>query len=239
PDGHAPASRAAKERARARRWVLASVLVLALVGGGVAIGLAVADRDEGGKAPGADHSQGQDQGQEKTPDDARDKKGEAGGAGTTPTSKPEPAPSGYRTVDDPAGFKVAVPKGFTRSYEPPRVFYYSPGKEFRLGVYIQDQEPGGPVSAMKKADEEGPHRYPGYRGGVVRKSPKNEFPGALWEFTWNGESADGGPRHTFDQSWDEAGKMYDLWVSAPSDRRPDAKRHFDTALKTFVRTKPH
>ncbi|GAA3049434.1 hypothetical protein GCM10020000_32480 [Streptomyces olivoverticillatus] len=52
------------------------------------------------------------------------------------------APDGYHAVQDPAGFALAVPDGFTRSFEPPRVFYYSPGKEFRIGVLIQDPPRG-------------------------------------------------------------------------------------------------
>ncbi|WP_354670711.1 serine/threonine-protein kinase [Streptomyces flavofungini] len=45
---------------------------------------------------------------------------------TPPPTKPAPEPkppAGYRTVNDPAGFTLTVPDGFTRSPEPPRVYY--------------------------------------------------------------------------------------------------------------------
>ncbi|NGO73963.1 hypothetical protein G5C65_37735 [Streptomyces sp. SB3404] len=149
-----------------------------------------------------------------------------------------PAPDGYRTVDDPLGFRMAVPKGFTRSLEPPRVFYYSEGKRFRIGVLIQDQEPGGALGVMRKDHREAPDHYPGYRDGKVGARQHRGFPGARWEFTWDGGPGDGGPRHTYDQSWDEAGKMYDVWVSSPLPEVSEGKGHFDTALRTFVRTRP-
>ncbi|MGP3981947.1 serine/threonine-protein kinase [Streptomyces sp. KR80] len=158
-----------------------------------------------------------------------------------PTPRPpgRTPPAGYRTASDPAGFRIAVPDGFTRSFEPPRIFYYSPGKVIRLGVQIQDAEPGGPLSVMRAAHSEGPSRYTGYRDGEVTAATRGGNRAALWEFTWNGFTADGGPRHTFDFSWEEDGKLYDVWVSAPVGKLAAARRHFDTALETFVRTRPH
>lgn len=159
-------------------------------------------------------------------------------ASGSPSSSRALAPPGYRMVSDPAGFRLAVPTGFRRSFEPPRVFYYSPGKVFRLGIHIQDPVPGGPLGAMRKADAEAPDRYAGYRGGMVTPTSHDGAPAALWEFTWNGFTADGGPHHTIDLSWEEAGKLYDLCVSAPVGERAAARRLFDTTLKTFTRIRP-
>ncbi|MGK5630882.1 serine/threonine-protein kinase [Streptomyces sp. URMC 123] len=156
-----------------------------------------------------------------------------------PTGSAVPtAPAGYRTVTDPAGFVVAVPQDFTRSFEPPRVFYLSPDENIRLGVHIRDQERGGPAAAMRAADEDGPADYEGYRDGVVSATTYKGRPAAVWEFTWDGWTPDDAPRHTIDVAWDEAGRMYDVWVSAPLADRAQARRYFDTALATFVRTRP-
>ncbi|MBL1065672.1 protein kinase [Streptomyces sp. 7-21] len=49
---------------------------------------------------------------------AEDGGGDGGGSGTSPTgeaSDPPPAPEGYRTAEDPAGFSLAVPQGWDRS----------------------------------------------------------------------------------------------------------------------------
>ncbi|UNO40350.1 hypothetical protein [Streptomyces sp. MST-110588] len=157
-------------------------------------------------------------------------------ATVTPTPSPGAngkAPDGYRMTQDPLGFALAVPDGFSRSYEKPRVFYYSAGKRFRLGVYVKEQMPGGPLAMMRASDTKGPQHYPGYRDAQVTDTTHNGFPAALWEFTWDGGGDGGGARHTYDLGWEEAGKMYDVWVSAPVGDQARAKRHFDAALDTF------
>ncbi|MGW6055076.1 protein kinase domain-containing protein [Streptomyces sp. NPDC055189] len=148
----------------------------------------------------------------------------------------DPAPKGYRTVSDPTGFKMAAPTGFTRSSEPPRVFYNSADNAFRIGVHPQLLDPDGPLAVMRQAHRDGPSDYPGYRDGSVRQTTHNGHPAAVWEFTWNGGSGDGGPRRTFDLSWDEGGKMYDLWVSAPAGKAAAGERHFVEAHRSFTRT---
>ncbi|MEV5975846.1 serine/threonine-protein kinase [Streptomyces sp. NPDC052114] len=171
---------------------------------------------------------GKDKGTPAEPAGTGDGSGGAGGSGGAPS------PAGYRTVHDPAGFSLALPADFTRSPEPPRVYYYSAGKEFRVGIHPQAQDPDGPLAVMRRAHKDGPSDYPGYRGGSVRETTHDGHPAALWVFTWDGTAADGGPRVTYDLSWDENGTMYDLWVSAPAARQSTGKRHFDKALASFT-----
>ncbi|WP_405408774.1 serine/threonine-protein kinase [Streptomyces decoyicus] len=154
------------------------------------------------------------------------------------TSSPSPGatgkvPAGYRLVNDPAGFVLAVPDGFTRSYENERVYYSSQGKRFRIGVQLQKRVPEGPLGAMRTADAEGPVHYPGYRQGQVTETTHNGLRAGRWEFVWDGGAQDGGPRYTYDLSWDEGGKMIDVWISSPVGSRTEAERHFDTALDAF------
>ncbi|MEV0317714.1 protein kinase [Streptomyces sp. NPDC050658] len=158
-------------------------------------------------------------------------------AGTkAPSQKPtgDPAPAGYQTVTDPTGFKMAAPSAFVRSAEPPRVFYNSADDAFRIGVHPQPLDPDGPVAVMRQAHKDGPSDYPGYRDGSVRETTHNGHPAAVWEFTWDGGAGDGGPRRTYDLSWDEGGKMYDLWVSAPAAKAATGERHFVEAHQSFV-----
>ncbi|WP_037838566.1 serine/threonine-protein kinase [Streptomyces sp. NRRL S-1813] len=154
------------------------------------------------------------------------------------TSSPSPGasgkvPAGYRLVNDPAGFVLAVPDGFTRSYENERVYYSSQGKRFRIGIQLQKRVPEGPLGAMRTADAEGPVHYPGYRQGQVTETTHNGLRAGRWEFVWDGGAQDGGPRYTYDLSWDEGGKMIDVWISSPVGSRTEAERHFDTALDAF------
>ena len=145
------------------------------------------------------------------------------------------APSGYRVADDPAGFSLAVPEGFDRRPQGVRIFYESPGQTFRLGIKAADPEAGGPLAVMRRSAAKGPDTNPGYRDGRVTSTTRHGHPAALWEFTWNGFTAAEGPRHTYDLCWEEGGRMYDVWVSAPVGKVREAKEYFDVAIDTFVR----
>ncbi|MDX2675676.1 serine/threonine-protein kinase [Streptomyces sp. NY05-11A] len=144
------------------------------------------------------------------------------------------APSGYRVADDPGGFALAVPDGFTRVPQGERVFYMSPGQVFRLGVKVADPQPGGPLSVMERAAAKGADTNPGYHDGRVTQTTHGGHPAALWEFTWDGFSAAEGPRHTYDLCWEESGRLYDVWVSAPVGKVREAREYFDVAVDTFV-----
>ncbi|MET7489410.1 serine/threonine-protein kinase [Streptomyces sp. NPDC005538] len=161
----------------------------------------------------------------------------------TPSSPPTPtpsatantpsAPSGYRVARDPDGFSLAVPEDFVRVPQGERIFYMSPGQTFRLGIKMSDPETGGPLAVMKSAAAKGAATNPGYHDGKVTDTTHYGHPAALWEFTWNGFSAAEGPRHTYDMCWEQDGRMYDVWVSAPVGKVREAKEHFDVALDTF------
>ncbi|MGW2043889.1 serine/threonine-protein kinase [Streptomyces sp. NPDC001858] len=162
---------------------------------------------------------------------------------SSPSSSPTPSPtatrtpsvpSGYRVADDPAGFALAVPDGFTRQPQGVRVFYMSPGQVFRLGIKISDPPSDGPLGVMRRAAAEGPDTNPGYHDGRVTETTHDGRPAALWQFTWNGFSAAEGPRHTYDLCWEEGGRLYDVWVSAPVGQAAEAREYFDVAVDTFV-----
>lgn len=154
----------------------------------------------------------------------------------TPAAASRSAPSGYRLADDPDGFSLAVPAGFTRSPQGERIFYLSPGDTVRIGIKQTDPEPGGPLAVMRHSDARGPANNPGYRDGSVTATTHDGHPAALWEFTWDGFTAAEGPRHTFDLCWEQDGRMYDVWVSAPVGMMREARGHFDVVVDTFAVT---
>lgn len=160
-------------------------------------------------------------------------------ASTSPGPGASPSggvPEGFERVKDPAGFSLAVPEGFARQARTPRVYYNSPGLEFRIGIHPQAPDPRGPLAVSRAADAKGPSDYKGYRNGQVIRTTQNGHPAALWAFVWDGSADDGGSRQTFDLSWNEGGKMYDLWLSVPVEKKVEGKRYFDTAVATFART---
>ncbi|MEU6356162.1 serine/threonine-protein kinase [Streptomyces sp. NPDC047072] len=211
--------------ARSRRGVLpVALLVAALVGAGVSAALLV--EREGGNGRTASSSSASGSSASGTP------------ASGTPASR-TPAvtpPSGYRVARDPAGFALAVPDGFTRVRQGERVFYLSSGETFRLGIKVTAADPGGPLVVLRRQADRGPDDNPGYRDGTVTATTHRGLPAARWEFTWNGFSTAEGARHTYDLCWEENGRTYDVWVSAPVGRVREAKEYFDVAVDTFTGT---
>ncbi|MFF3379840.1 serine/threonine-protein kinase [Streptomyces sp. NPDC002680] len=231
PSPRTSSSRTADQASRpsGRAVLIAAVLVAALAGAGVsAAALLMNSEDGGGGRPGST----------ATVSGATEVSPSTIGPSPSPSPSSSPsartAPSGYRLAHDPRGFSLAVPDGFTRTEQKDRVFYLSPGETFRLGIRVVDPQPGGPLGVMQRADANGPSSNPGYRDGRVTETVHGQQAAALWEFTWNGFSTTEGPRHTYDLCWEEGGRMYDVWVSAPVGKVREAKEYFDVALDTFV-----
>ncbi|MFR0357742.1 serine/threonine-protein kinase [Streptomyces sediminimaris] len=244
----APPLAAEQPRHSTRGMLVAALLVAAMAGAGVSAAALLMNRGgEGGgtpasSGPGTSVSASLSPGGSRSPSTGLSPGGSGGTRSPSVTSSPgstegrrPSAPSGYRLADDPAGFSLAVPEGFTRRPEGERVFYMSPEETFRLGIKTADPDPGGPLAVMRRSAAGGPDTNPGYHDGRVTSSTHHGHPAALWEFTWNGFSAAEGPRHTYDLCWEEGGRMYDVWVSAPVGRVREAKEYFDVAIDTFVR----
>ncbi|KOU35346.1 serine/threonine protein kinase [Streptomyces sp. WM6378] len=151
-----------------------------------------------------------------------------------PRRAPPPVPDGFRFVRDPDGFALVLPEGYVRTTDEQRVFYKSPDGAVRIGIRTQNSVSGGPLGVMRLAAANGPAGNPGYRDGKVTATTHHGRDAALWEFTWNGFTKAEGARHTYDECWDDFGRMYDVWVSAPVARLDEAKRTFDTALDSFA-----
>ncbi|WP_251094580.1 serine/threonine protein kinase [Streptomyces sp. Caat 7-52] len=230
-------------RTSPRGVLVAALLVAALAGAGVSAAAMLLHRHGDGGTPGGT----------ATSPATRTGTGPTGTAGTNPSpaptgtrSAPVPtsgaprptagshtAPSGYRTAQDPAGFSLAVPEDFTRSLEGERVFYFSPGRTFRLGVKVSEPQLGGPQGVMERSAAGGPSTNPGYHDGRVTRATHHGHEAALWEFSWDGFSTAEGPRHTYDLCWEEGGLLYDVWVSAPVGKVREAREYFDVAVDTF------
>ncbi|RFU83421.1 serine/threonine protein kinase [Streptomyces triticagri] len=218
--------------------LVAGALVVAVAGAGAGLAALLLDRGDGRDdlPPVSSAPESTDSTQDSDPP-----AGPSGGTSPGPTvSVTEPgegggpkAPDGYRIAKDAEGYSLAVPRGFVRERQTPRVFYLSPDGTIRIGIKSAKPEKGGPVAAMRRQAADGPDNNPGYRDGRVTETTHNGRTAALWEFTWDGFTKAEGERHTFDLSWEEGGRMYDVWVSAPVARKDQAKRHFDTALDTF------
>ncbi|MGW6708016.1 protein kinase domain-containing protein [Streptomyces sp. NPDC054956] len=225
-----------------RAGLIAAALVLAVTGGVLGLPLLGGDDAEQGRrtASGASGSPAapsatppSETPSSPTPSRTPSQTPVSGTPAATPVTAPGAAPSGYKTFSDPQGFAIAVPEEFQRVAEGPRVFYISQDGAFRVGILVKTQVAGGPLEAMRRSHAAGPDNNPGYRDGTVVSTTHRGLPAALWQFTWDGFTPAEGARHTYDTCWDENGRTYDIWVSAPVGRQAEAKRHFDIALATF------
>ncbi|MET7909039.1 protein kinase [Streptomyces avermitilis] len=245
PEGTPTAATAAQSARHSRRGVLiAAALVAAMAGAGVSAAALLMHKGADGGDPGPTSSKPRTS---ASTGPSRPASSSAGRPSSTPTPAPtvtvtrssvtagaHKAPSGYGLAQDANGFSLAVPEGFTRVPQGERIFYMSPGQIFRIGIRTADPAVGGPLAVMRHADTKGPTTNPGYRGGRVTATTHGDHPAALWEFTWNGFSTAEGPRHTYDLCWEEGGRMYDVWVSAPVGKVREAKEYFDVAVDTFA-----
>ncbi|QLE73540.1 serine/threonine protein kinase [Streptomyces rectiverticillatus] len=214
---------------RSRTVLMSAVAVVTLAGTGAGLAVLLADRGAEGAGGRPTQVSSGTLGRSPGPPVTRE----------PPVSAPVRPPEGYHAVQDPAGFALAVPDGFTRSFEPPRVFYYSRDRQFRLGILIQDPQGGGPAGTLRAAAAAAPDRYPGYRSATVREATHKGYPAASWEFTWDGPEAEaGGAVRTYDTCWEEGGKMYEVWVAGPAGKAAQARRHAQAVLDTFVRIRP-
>ncbi|MGW1157251.1 serine/threonine-protein kinase [Streptomyces sp. NPDC002519] len=233
-------------RPPARGTLVAAALVAAMAGAGLSAA-ALLMRGDGGGAPAPTAPSHPSAGTGASGPSAGSgspgpsSPGSAPGPTVTVTRSPSSAtaagrttPSGYRLVRDPNGFSLAVPQGFTRSPQGERIFYLSPGQTFRLGIRVADPDAGGPLAVLRRSAADGPSTNPGYHDAGVTGTSHHGNPAALWEFSWNGFTAAEGPRHTYDMCWEEGGRLYDVWVSAPVGKVKEAKEYFDVAVDTFV-----
>ncbi|MEV7563515.1 serine/threonine protein kinase, partial [Streptomyces sp. NPDC089795] len=208
--------------------LIAGLLVAAIAGAGVSAALLMNDGERGGGTSTSGAAGLPSAAASATPGERTDP--------VTPSSDDKPAPAGYHVVTDPEGFSLAVPLGFTRKVEGPRIFYMSPGETFRIGIKVAEPASGGPLAVHQRAHANGPGTNPGYRDAEVAITTRNGRQAALWLFTWDGFSSAEGPRHTRDLCWEEDGRLYDVWVSSPVRQGDEARGYFDTAVRTFVRT---
>ncbi|WP_406455670.1 serine/threonine protein kinase [Streptomyces sp. NBC_01622] len=230
PSPTPPVTEVPPPRRSTRGVLVAALLVAATAGAGVsAAALLMRGDDKGASPPVSSASLTSMSAGTTSPSPTRSATPSPSKTANSPT-----APSGYRVAHDPDGFALAVPEDFVRVPQGERIFYMSPGETFRLGIRMSDPDAGGPLAVMKSAAARGADTNPGYHDGKVTDTTHYGHPAALWEFTWNGFSAAEGPRHTYDLCWEEGGRMYDVWVSAPVGKVREAKEYFDVALDTFV-----
>ncbi|MFI7539799.1 protein kinase [Actinoplanes sp. NPDC049599] len=93
-------------------------------------------------------------------------------------------PTGWLWVADPAGFDVAVPRGWTRSQDGTASCFRDPAgsRSFRVDASARLTGPPAAFWRGREQDALALGRLPGYRREMLGALPAQD--GAAWEFTW-------------------------------------------------------
>ncbi|WP_406122995.1 hypothetical protein [Streptomyces sp. NBC_00989] len=128
--------------------------------------------------------------------------------------------SPYRTAQDPTGYTVAVPKGWTRTQrqgaKAPVVTYDSPDGTRRLQIFrVSENSPAESLDLAENDPGYGFVRQPGYQ--VVDRSS-----GPTWaELTYRYDGQDKGARRVVDHRFEAAdGSLYAVRSSGPESLDP-------------------
>ncbi|MEV0903855.1 hypothetical protein [Streptomyces hokutonensis] len=123
--------------------------------------------------------------------------------------------SSYRTAQDPTGYRVAVPKGWTRTQrqgaKAPVVTYDSPDGTRRLQIFrVSENSPAESLDLAENDPGYGFARQPGYQ--VIDRSS-----GSTWaELTYRYDDQDKGVRRVIDHRFEAAdGSLYAVRSSGP------------------------
>ncbi|WP_330293687.1 serine/threonine-protein kinase [Streptomyces sp. NBC_00576] len=157
------------------------------------------------------------------------------GAGGQPSAVPNAVPKDWERVDDPAGFSLSLPKGWTRTVENGQIDYSPDGGNHFLRIAI-DQSPDFEDPYLHQLDlEEQLKRLRDYQMVSLESNVYRDRKGSLWDFTWTAlakDSAFPGPRRAIEQAYlGRDGAEYLLYMSAPAADWATAREQFAAVLR--------
>ncbi|WP_256123107.1 hypothetical protein [Streptomyces sp. LUP47B] len=198
--------------------MLAALAVAVLVGVSVGVGVWWLIRDTSGSGSGSGRS-----------------------AGQVPSVRATPSPSpsvstasGYRRVQDPVGYTVDVPRGWTRTEKQgqsaPVVVYDAPADGRRLQVFrLAEDTPAQSLGLAENDPGYGFSRLPGYQ--VLDRAS-----GTTWaELAYRYDDPDLGARQVLDHRFRAAdGRLYAIRATGPAALSPALVREpLSRALASF------
>ncbi|MFH8514937.1 serine/threonine-protein kinase [Streptomyces gelaticus] len=227
PAAPAPAPAPAARRSRGRwRTAVLVIAAAALVGGGAGLAaMKYGDRTE--------NTTGHDGTGTHAPVDPGKPDG-----GTPPSGEPDVrvkgVPKGWKRVNDPEGFSLAVPEGWERRADGNQIDYTPDNGVHYIRISI-DPAPDfeNPYMHMLSLEKQLSERLPGYQRKTLHSNTYRDRPGSLWEFTWTETKDHPGPRHAIDQMYfgEEGGPEYALYMTGPADDWDTTRSQFDTMLR--------
>ncbi|MFF4173228.1 protein kinase [Streptomyces sp. NPDC001744] len=211
-------------RGRWRTAVLAAVLAGLVAGGAVFVTMNRAgdrDADGSGEAVATAATGTAATGPTGTPG------GKAGKTGKTGI------PDGWHRVEDPEGFSLVVPDGWTRQTEGDQIDYTPDNGNHRIRISI-DRSPDFENPYMHALDLERvlAKRMDYARVKLLPTTYRDQTLSCLWEFTWTEKTTFPGPRRAIDQMYyGDDGTEYALYMSSPESSWETTRKQFDVVLR--------
>ncbi|WP_405826592.1 serine/threonine protein kinase [Streptomyces sp. NBC_01390] len=151
------------------------------------------------------------------------------------TSAPTDVPKGWARVDDPAGFSLPLPQGWTRTVTNGQIDYTPDGGKHFLRIAI-DKDPDFDDPYLHQLDLELQlKRLSEYSRVSLEANIYRDRKGALWDFTWTALAKDSefpGPRRAIEQAYlGRDGAEYVIYMSSPAADWATAREQFTTVLR--------
>ncbi|MFJ3665522.1 protein kinase [Streptomyces sp. NPDC090106] len=156
-----------------------------------------------------------------------------------------PVPEGWQLVNDPVGFSIMLPEGWTRSVsidqDGLRQVDYSPDQGKHLVRVAVDTEPdfSSSFKHMTDLDQRLAPRLQDYQQLVLKEQIFRDQPGSRWEYTWNALAKDAphyfaATYHAIDVGYMQSdGIEYAIYASSPIDDWDATRKQFDRILRSF------
>ncbi|MGY1498162.1 protein kinase domain-containing protein [Streptomyces sp. QTS52] len=212
-----------RPRRRGRTIALVAALVVLVGGGGV---VALHQWNQGSRTAGSASS--------AAPSASASASASSSASAIPPAAAPSVA-KGWVRVDDPAGFSLSLPEGWTRKEENGQIDYSPDGGEHFLRIAI-DESPDFDDPYLHQRDlEQQLKRLSEYRTVSLESNVYRDRKGALWDFTWTALAKDSefpGPRRAIEQAYlGRDGAEYVIYMSAPAADWATAREQFTAVLR--------
>ncbi|MFF4273024.1 protein kinase [Streptomyces sp. NPDC001536] len=228
----APAPPAPRKRHRVPTFALV-VALAAIVGGGVAV--ALQQFGTGGSGDSGSASSSPSASASASPSASATPSGE-GGQGVVP--------AGWERRQDPVGFSISLPKGWTRTVsidqDGLQQVDYSPDNGKHLVRVAVDTAPDFSTSYEHMRNlEERISGLQAYERLSLKQELFRDLPGVRWEYTWNALAKDSphyfpGPYRAIDVGYmNGEGIEYAIYAASPAGDWATTKKQFDWILRGF------
>ncbi|GAQ60932.1 serine/threonine-protein kinase PknA [Streptomyces scabiei] len=147
-------------------------------------------------------------------------------------------PGGWKRVEDPEGFSLALPRGWKRQVKGTQIDYTPDDREHFLRIAVDDSPDfDSPYHHQLDLEEQLRAARPEYDRVSLKENIFRDRPGALWDFTWTAPAKDTefpGPRRAIEQMYlSRDGVEYTVYMSAPAADWKTAEEQFYAVLRSW------